>query len=179
MPSKKLKVKSQKLKVKMGGFSLIELLLALSIIALVTVVAIPNLRNFNRDQEIDGAASKLVNVINNAKSSASSRIQCPNGGVSVGWNVVLNTNNYVMNCFDTANRQVFTSPYAANPTDSTTFQMVTGCSGGQTLTLYFAAQQVSYLCGSTPGSTWPITLTISNPAGSPRPIIIERGGIVR
>lgn len=158
---------------------MVELLLAVALMSLVTAVAIPNLREFNRGQEIDGARSQVINALKNAQSSAVSHIQCPSGVISTNWNVTLNASNYSINCLVVlTGQQVYTSPYASTPTSSTTFQMTnSSCSGALVIT--FTNQLVSYTCAGAAG-TLPLTITIRNTAGTTtRQIILEQGGIIR
>lgn len=92
------------------GFTLVEILVAITIVSLVSVVAIPNLRNFNNDQELDNAISNLEDTIRRAQSSASSNIGCSNGNQSVGWVVSISNSNYslITKCLGSANETLYT-----------------------------------------------------------------------
>lgn len=167
------------------GFTLIEVLVSIGLIAIVTAVAIPNFRNFSSTQEIDGATSQLINVLKTAQSSATSRIKCPtNNEASTNWSIILTGTIYTLKsqCAGTGgNPTVYTSPYASTPNSLTTFQMTNNrCQVGETLTVFFTNQQVTYQCNSTAGSLWPIIITLSNTAStSTKQVTVEQGGIIR
>lgn len=170
----------------LSGFTLIELMVALGIMALVSVVAIPNLRNFFGSREIEDTAAQLINVLRRAQSSAASRIQCPvNGELSTNWSVVLANDNYTLKsqCNTPANNPtVYSSSYAQTPTSITTFLATNNkCTPNtQTITIFFSPLQTTYQCsGSTVlPLTSDLVITI-NPSGTNRQVIIEPGGTIR
>lgn len=76
-----------------GGFSLIELLIALAIIALLVGVGTPMWGGFTKDTNISGATSELVAAINDARSKAVSnrvrvRLEAIDSDWSKGWQSV-------------------------------------------------------------------------------------------
>jgi prepilin-type N-terminal cleavage/methylation domain-containing protein len=173
----------RKFQIKCRGFSLVELLLSLAIIGLVVVVALPNLRGFSKTQEVDAAAAKLVDVLENAQSSASSHISCPDGIVSSNWNVVLNSGSFVLNCLSSAtssvNQPALTSAYKSDPNSATTFTMSSNvCVPATTpIAFTFTNQQLAYQCTGASGN-WPVRVTLTNGTSS-RVIVIEQGGVIR
>lgn len=56
--------------IRSGGFTLIELMVTLSIAVTLAAVAIPSVRAFIRNNELSAASSALLNAINNARSEA-------------------------------------------------------------------------------------------------------------
>ena len=180
MPGRKSKVKGQRSKVDGKAFSLIELLLAIALIGLVVAVAIPNLRQFSGTQEIDAAASQLINTLRTAQSSAASNIKCPDGDISSGWNVVLTTNSYSLNagCVAPLIQQTYTSAYAPAPGNAATFTMTSEPCISQSLTLVFTNSQLSYLCNGVISTTWPVTIKLEKP-GVFKKVVIEQGGVIR
>src|SRR3989344_4091810 len=96
------------------GFSLVEVLVALGIIAILGAVAVPNLRNFSLNQEIDTTAAQVANVLKTAQSSASSRIKCPNGDTTSTYIVRLTSSSYslVAKCDLSGDQIINTYSYA-------------------------------------------------------------------
>lgn len=165
------------------GFSLVELLLSLSLIGLVVVVALPNLKGFSKTQEMDAAAASLVDILENAQSSASSHIQCPGGQASGNWNLVLTATTYTLNCQPAAttavpspaNQLVSTGSYKGDPNSPTAFTLANDkCSP---ITFTFTNQQLSHQCSVPP--IWPVTITLSGANGLSKAVIVEAGGIIR
>ena len=61
---------------KKSGFTLVELLVVISIMALMSMTALINFKNFRSDAAIKVAASDLQSLIRIAQSNATSRINC-------------------------------------------------------------------------------------------------------
>lgn len=166
------------------GFTLIEILVAVSIIAILGVVAIPNLRNFSKSQEIDASAQEVVNVLKTAQSSAQSRIKCPKGEVSDTWIVRLTTNNYslVARCQTSGDEYVFVRSYSSSDADSaTTFKGSISVCSGDTVDVIFSKSQINYLCFTQAApQTGTISLTLTNSEETLSKIVkIESGGVIK
>lgn len=79
------------------GFTLVEILVAITIIGLVSVLAIPNLRKFNEDQILTDTSNDLVRVLKQAQSSSMSGIQCA-GVASTSWELSVTSTGYSLVC---------------------------------------------------------------------------------
>lgn len=77
---------------KQYGFTLIEILVTISLLALVTVIGLPNLRKFNIDQGSENSISDFVQVIRKAQSNSQSKIKCPDSRTSVSWSITIPSN---------------------------------------------------------------------------------------
>jgi type II secretory pathway pseudopilin PulG len=170
-------------KLKSGGFSLVELLLSLSLIGLVVVVALPNLKSFSKTQEIDATAARLVDILENAQSSASSHIQCPGGQAAGNWSLVLGANDYTLNCKPSptaaiplpADQMVSTGAYKGDPNSATAFTAaIDKC---LPITFTFTNQQTVALCSGS--NALPVTITLSGGNADPKRIMVGTGGVVR
>lgn len=183
MPDSKLVIK---------GFSLVEILVAVSIIVLLGVIAIPSLKQFSKEQEIDSVALQVLNTLKTAQSSASSRIKCPiNSDPADTWTVRLNANSYslIATCQSsnqTINQTIFTRSYL--PSESYTTDTFSGslnvCTvppAGLPVDIIFSRSRISYLCnGSATVNTGNILLTITNSSGSLSKIVkIDQGGVIK
>jgi len=73
------------------GFTLIEMLVAVSILALLTTIAVPNMRALIAGQAVKTAASDLYSALTRARSEAIKRnadaTLAPAGAWAAGWTV--------------------------------------------------------------------------------------------
>ena len=95
------------------GFTLIEILVAVSIIAIIAVIVIPNLRRYNEEQILRNAASQLAQHFRQAQSSSHSRIKCPDGTPSTSWGIKLTCTSlyeYIYDCQDPTTNTSVTLP---------------------------------------------------------------------
>lgn len=166
------------------GFSLVEVLVSLGIIALLGAVAVPNLRNFSNSQEIEATAAQVANILRTAQSSAISRIKCPNGDTSETYVVRLTSNNYslIARCDLSGDQIVSIYPYSPQSSDNkTTFSGSIDVCPSQTTDVIFSTSQISYLCfGGTTTQTGDIRLTLRNASNSLSKVVkIETGGVIK
>lgn len=75
------------------GFTLIELLVVIAIMAVLALVLIPNLGNFNRDQNLQNAALQLQSHIRLAQGNAASGVKCNSTTGASGWYLKFVDNN--------------------------------------------------------------------------------------
>lgn len=77
-----------------SGFTLIEILVAISITALAGVIALPGLRSFADRQQLNTAYNQLQSVLSLAKSNAQTKTICStNGSASTDWQVYFTSTN--------------------------------------------------------------------------------------
>ncbi|MDP3973849.1 MAG: prepilin-type N-terminal cleavage/methylation domain-containing protein [Candidatus Daviesbacteria bacterium] len=77
------------------GYTLIELMVGVSILAIFSVVALLQFRTFGEDKILTSAANDVQSFIRTAQTNASTGVLCTgNGGAS--WSVVINTNQINM-----------------------------------------------------------------------------------
>lgn len=79
--------------VAMRGFTLIELMITLTVIAMIIGVGLPMYGSFTRESSLSGATSELIGSINEARSKAVSgrefiRLEAIDGDWSKGWKIV-------------------------------------------------------------------------------------------
>lgn len=182
VPSTKYQV--PKKLVSFAGFTLVELLVAIGLMVMVTAVAIPSLRNFNKDQQLTETASKIADILKNAQSSSNSGIQCPAGEVAEYWSVVIGTSNYnlISRCLTSqSNKTIFTSSYSSTPTDPTTFAVTTNVCTNEATTLFFRPFGVTYKCASGVNEvTGEVRITVPNSGNTfSKVIVVETGGVIR
>ena len=166
------------------GFSLVEVLVALGIIAILGAVAVPNLRNFSLNQEIESTAAQVANILKTAQSSAISRIKCPNGDTTETYIVRLTSNNYslVAKCDLSGDQIINIYPYAPQGSgNNNSFTGSIDVCPGLTTDIIFTKSQITYLCfGSITPQTGNVKLTLRNSSGSlQKTVKIEPGGVIK
>ncbi len=73
------------------GFTLIEILIAISIMSIVAFISVPNLKRFSEDQEIGNASGELITALRTAQNNDMSGIKCTKSAFpnQAGWSVQL------------------------------------------------------------------------------------------
>lgn len=166
------------------GFSLVEILVAVSIIVLLGIIAIPNLRQFSKEQEIDSVALQVLNTLKTAQSSGVSRIKCPNGEPADTWTVRLTPDDYslIATCQISGSQTFFTKEYIpSTAVTADTFSGSLNVCAGASVDIIFAKSLISYLCsGSTTSQTGTVELTLTNSSANLTKIVkIEPGGVIK
>lgn len=174
----------QKLKIDLKGFTLVEILVAISILAVISVVAVPNLRNFSSTQDLDHTAINIESVLKTAQSSANSGVKCPADETSEYWKVKLTKTTYslIAKCQTLGERvlsQGLISPSQSDPGESFESSIdVCPNVGGD---IIFTPNKVSYQCsGNSLSFIADIKIVLQNSSGSlTKSIRINKGGSIK
>ncbi len=85
-----------------AGFTLVEVLVAISILVIIGAVSVPNLMHFNESQILQNTTSDLVRVLRQAQSSANSHTQCTSVLIAKDWEVDISASSYTLKakCYD-------------------------------------------------------------------------------
>ncbi len=174
-----------------AGFTLIEILIAIGILATVAILAIPNFRSFNNNRQLDDAVADITRLMRQAQSSASSGITCP-GTTNIshyGWKVRIKKDgdnlNYSLLC-------TYKNPPPSNSYThvlvvaksaklaSFTIAQESNCSGTQEI--WYQNTQFTFWCDIADSPLWsfisPYQLRIAKD-GRFKDINIESSGIIR
>lgn len=81
----------------MRGFTLLELLVVISIMAILTVIAVPSFNEYSKNQKLNDAANNLQSVLRQAQNNAQTGTVCTIGGntyTASSWKIIFNASNY-------------------------------------------------------------------------------------
>ena len=87
------------------GFTLLELIIVMGILAALSVVAIPQISHYNNDQSLQSAAADLQQSLRTAQSNALNGVVCsdnPSNLASSQWSLVLSDTSYTAQATCTA-----------------------------------------------------------------------------
>ncbi|OGE30615.1 hypothetical protein A2631_03600 [Candidatus Daviesbacteria bacterium RIFCSPHIGHO2_01_FULL_44_29] len=71
------------------GFTLIEILVTIGILAMLSLFIIPNFRRFNDEQILRNSSSDLLQAIRKAQINAQAHVRCPDNNPSFSWGVTI------------------------------------------------------------------------------------------
>lgn len=80
------------------GYTLLELLLVISITAIISLIGFASYRSFNSDQVISKAVGDLQNMLRLAQTNASSSVFCTDGINTGSWKAIINQTSLTLNC---------------------------------------------------------------------------------
>ncbi len=86
--------------VRIRGYTLVELLVVISIMAIMTLSAMPIFRNYQNDQKVKAAALQLQEALREAQNNALSGVVCAPNNPADNWGIIFgddqttSTNNY-------------------------------------------------------------------------------------
>lgn len=156
-----------------SGFTLVELLVVVAIMALVGVVAIANFRTFGEDEALKNAAFDIVSLIRTAQTNATSNVKCGNS-YGATWQVEFASNQVInLKC------QISTEKIVQLGTNIT-INSVTGlppaaCSAGFGSAINFAPINGNISFHDSDCSELTVTLKNSK-TGNTKNVIMDKGG---
>lgn len=163
-----------------SGFTLLEILIAISIIALIGIVAIPNLRRYNNLQIVKNSASEFKNTLKNAQSRANSNVKCSDTKSSVAWKVTIR--NVVPPAYDLKgvceDGSTVTHLDTAFPSELT---ISSASCAEYPIELTFTKNNFSYTCNTqqpSPGQIFLLTITNSLDNTQKTTVRVGFGGVV-
>lgn len=173
------------LKSKSSGFTLIEVLVTVSILAIITVLSVPNLKKFSQDQILADTSSNLLRMLERARSSSVAKIKCQEKA-STGWRVTFSSTDYSLKatCQD-----ISAYPLPSETTETFIIENYSdkgisittdsGCASGKP-DVIFSDNSISFKCsdGSLVASNR-LSITLSDNKGNkPVVIVVDKGGAI-
>ena len=177
------------------GFTLVELLIAILIILVISVLAIPNIKKFSQDQEIEDASNSVINVLRLAQSNAMSSIKCSGSLASSNWVAEFQKTTFRLyaKCTDDSKITLISSTnYVKNRAglvevvDFGDFG-VSCLNPPQTLSVRFTGSAIDGFCDTNPVDptnpivpSSPINIKLRNTekTTSQKTIVINKGGVI-
>lgn len=164
------------------GFTLVEIITAMLIIAVIFAAAFPNLRRFNQGQELDSSVSDLIQALKLTQSNAMSNISC---GVNPtdGWKIKISSTSYQIESeCKNVNDGTILSPLTLPAKNYISNRVTASHSCTPTsLEIKFKGNTVTSVCsGSTTplDSPYDIILTDSNNPANPVTIRVTSSGVI-
>ncbi|MBI2011562.1 prepilin-type N-terminal cleavage/methylation domain-containing protein [Candidatus Daviesbacteria bacterium] len=144
---------------KKNGFTIVEILITITIIGILTLIAIPNFRKFNKEQLLRNFATDLIYNLRKAQINAQSGVKCPDGNPSVTWGI-----NFLANSSYELIATCEGSNYTGNAVSTPNITLSTNC-GAYPSVLKFNQNGVIYpdssSCPSLGNQIFAVTLSDS------------------
>lgn len=164
-----------------NGFSLIEMLIAISIVSLVGFFSIPQLRQFSKDQAFENVALDFKNSIRLVQSKALQSIKCTNKQSSK-WVVKIQPSSYQIipycqNGDNTESPDVVSAQTTTNLPGGVTVTQ-TGCPQVADTELVFDKRSFYIVCSAGDPILYTTVITLTDAQNNTKSINISPGGVV-
>ncbi|MBI3486389.1 prepilin-type N-terminal cleavage/methylation domain-containing protein [Candidatus Daviesbacteria bacterium] len=118
------------------GFTLVEIIVAIAILSLAAVVAIPGFNKFNQDQVLSLATGELITTLRQAEGNAQSGVKCGdnNGSPSINWYISFSSFNDYYELKATCQTDPILTIYSKKKVTPDSITVSTICSDGSTPT---------------------------------------------
>lgn len=158
------------------GFTLVELLVVITIMGLAGVYTLSNYSTFGEEQKLKNAALDIQSLLKQAQANSASNLKCQNQD-NVGWQVVFTNNTSLdLKCRNSSGIQPvknFPLPGSGNITISGFTLGGATCSWGNAVEFAPLYGTMTSTCGS---GTITITLSNSKLPGRTKSLMVEQGG---
>lgn len=166
------------------GFTLIEVLVAVSIASLAGVIALPGLRSFADRQQLTNAYQQIQTAINLTRSNAQNKTICANSGLaSTDWRVTfVSSTQFKIDavCVSLSTQSTFTITDTSYIVSSTASPTVS-CGSNTYVNFNNATGQADLYCGGSVlplGTNLQIVTSLNSKPTTTKTIIINHGGSV-
>lgn len=145
-----------------AGYTLVELLVVLTIMALVAIGAFFNLRTLRQDQDLKTVSSDIQSKIRNVQTNASSSVNCIDGNMALSWEARLFKDKVQTRCeYSVTSEQ---SPHPVECDEYSATKSSRSCEVS-TLTLTPSYVSIKTVCQGTLGcASEPCNITFPEPA---------------
>lgn len=160
------------------GFSLIELLIAVSIIGLLGFIAVPSINRFSADQTLSNTTKELTTKLREVQSSSRSKIICPSSKASSIWYVRFTSASSYQVTVDCQDSSASTYP-AINLPPSINLSVCSNNFSDSNISWDNASGRVKFKCGGSPYNNSILTITLtSDKTSTTKVITVTNAGII-
>ena len=88
---------------KSFGFSLIELMVAMTIAGILAGISVPNIQQWQAKEKFKTQSTQVFQLLDSARNNAIAEKKCPNGHISIGWEFEITDDEFRtirLNCDD-------------------------------------------------------------------------------
>jgi len=163
---------------KQRGFTLIELIVTLAVIAVVAAFGVPSFQSHLKDNRRTTQVNELVGALNLARSEATKgngtvafcpsadEANCSGGDYDTGWIVFINSDGDTPPAVDGPGERILRS-HAGTPFEGTSLRATAGAAAG-----------INFLASGRPASTGDITYCDDRGADHARAVVLNLVGII-
>lgn len=151
-----------------SGFTLMEILISITVIGLIGITFYPNLRRFNSDQQFRNEVLNIKNDIKKAQNMYTTGTRCGNGKAATAWAVSLavnstNSTNLKAYCINDALTANSTEVFPVTTASDITYTSSNCPVGTTAIELKFDKNGLSYSCnGGTSFTQGSFSITYQN-----------------
>lgn len=162
------------------GFTLLEILVAVSIVSVVALLGIPNLKRFNEAQEFQANVSELTRVIKKAQSNSQSSIVCADSKRSSQWVVILvNPSQYTLSplCPDSGSNQPIETKNLPTGTSFSVKSGISSCTFPVSISYANKDRSLSFSAGGCSSPTR-LDIDFQGPKNESARVYVDLGGAI-
>jgi prepilin-type N-terminal cleavage/methylation domain-containing protein len=183
--------KAQSILLKSAGFTLIELMIVIVLITIISIMAVPNIKNYGSSQKLKNAALQLQLDIRTAQNNATSGLKCgaSEDKTALDWRVQFgpDTSLYQLlaHCIDNSSDSTYTKTLPGEVRVKQidflgeTIQCTTSPTTGKIVTFSNISALVGFEGVPTNCNPKTMIITLQSASGSETlQVVIEKGGSV-
>ncbi|MGB5339922.1 MAG: GspH/FimT family pseudopilin [Gammaproteobacteria bacterium] len=160
------------------GFTLIELMVTLAVVAIVAALGVPSFQNHLKDNRRIAQVNEIVSAMNLARSEATKgngtvafcpsadEATCSGGNYDTGWIVFINSDGDTPPAVDGGERILRT--HAGSPVAGTSLRATAGAAAG-----------INFLASGRPATFGDVTYCDDRGAGHARTVVLNLVGVIR
>lgn len=159
------------------GFSLIEILTAVSIMGLIAFIAVPSINRFSSDQTLKNTANELVAYIQTVQNNSRNKVVCSTSNSSKIWWLMFKDSTTYQITASCADSSFNSYPQNRLPSD-TTLSVCNNDFSNANISWENQSGEVKLRCGVFIDTDFIITLANTKTSAT-KQIIVTKGGVIK